>query len=233
MIMLGRSSAGVLAIALGSGLAKVCLASNRTSIPEVGDDLVDYFDPTDEADALAKVAARGGGPAVRHPVAQKPASPLTAAARRLPAQEHIFETAPARPAINRKIAINGGYARDLQPLGQGYERGICEIGRQIGVFFQQINDPRQILHRSLIDCDAAVRPPKKIAPCVRGESQQKRCLGEHRDVGNQACRAQRTDKFNRSTMISVVPIKKSNQGTGINDDAWHAVSRSGWTCGCC
>jgi glycosyltransferase involved in cell wall biosynthesis len=34
---------------------KFCIASNRTSIPDVGGDLVDYFDPTDEADALAKV----------------------------------------------------------------------------------------------------------------------------------------------------------------------------------
>jgi glycosyltransferase involved in cell wall biosynthesis len=34
---------------------KFCVASNRTSIPEVGGDLVDYFDPSDEADALAKI----------------------------------------------------------------------------------------------------------------------------------------------------------------------------------
>lgn len=34
---------------------KLCLASNRTSIPEVGGDLVDYFDPLDEDDALAKI----------------------------------------------------------------------------------------------------------------------------------------------------------------------------------
>jgi len=34
---------------------KFCVASNRTSIPEVGGDLVDYFDPADEADALAKI----------------------------------------------------------------------------------------------------------------------------------------------------------------------------------
>jgi len=34
---------------------KFCVASNRTSIPEVGGDLIDYFDPSDEDDALAKV----------------------------------------------------------------------------------------------------------------------------------------------------------------------------------
>lgn len=34
---------------------KACAASNRTSIPEVGGDLVDYFDPSDDDDALAKV----------------------------------------------------------------------------------------------------------------------------------------------------------------------------------
>ena len=34
---------------------KFCVASNRTSIPEVGGDLVDYFDPANEADALAKI----------------------------------------------------------------------------------------------------------------------------------------------------------------------------------
>jgi glycosyltransferase involved in cell wall biosynthesis len=34
---------------------KICVASNRTSIPEVGGDFVDYFDPTDENDALAKI----------------------------------------------------------------------------------------------------------------------------------------------------------------------------------
>jgi glycosyltransferase involved in cell wall biosynthesis len=34
---------------------KACLASNRTSIPEVGGDFVDYFDPTNEDDALAKI----------------------------------------------------------------------------------------------------------------------------------------------------------------------------------
>jgi glycosyltransferase involved in cell wall biosynthesis len=34
---------------------KFCLASNRGAIPEVGGDLVDYFDPTDADDALAKI----------------------------------------------------------------------------------------------------------------------------------------------------------------------------------
>lgn len=34
---------------------KFCVASNRTSIPEVGGDLVDYFDPADEDDTLAKI----------------------------------------------------------------------------------------------------------------------------------------------------------------------------------
>ena len=34
---------------------KFCVASNRSSIPEVGGDLVDYFDPGDENDAQAKI----------------------------------------------------------------------------------------------------------------------------------------------------------------------------------
>jgi glycosyltransferase involved in cell wall biosynthesis len=34
---------------------KFCVAANRTSIPEVGGDLIDYFDPSDDEDALAKV----------------------------------------------------------------------------------------------------------------------------------------------------------------------------------
>ncbi|MBO0751134.1 MAG: hypothetical protein J2P53_03420, partial [Bradyrhizobiaceae bacterium] len=32
-----------------------CLASNRTSIPEVGGDLIDYFDPADDDDVVAKL----------------------------------------------------------------------------------------------------------------------------------------------------------------------------------
>ena len=35
--------------------SKFCVASNRTSLPEVGGDLIDYFDPSDEDDALAKI----------------------------------------------------------------------------------------------------------------------------------------------------------------------------------
>jgi glycosyltransferase involved in cell wall biosynthesis len=34
---------------------KLCVASNRTSLPEVGGHLVDYFDPSSEDDALAKI----------------------------------------------------------------------------------------------------------------------------------------------------------------------------------
>ncbi len=34
---------------------KFCVASNRSSIPEVGGDLVDYFDPGDEKDAQEKI----------------------------------------------------------------------------------------------------------------------------------------------------------------------------------
>ena len=34
---------------------KLCVASNRTSIPEVGGDLIDYFDPSSDDDALAKI----------------------------------------------------------------------------------------------------------------------------------------------------------------------------------
>jgi len=44
-----------LPIAESLAAGKFCLASDRTSIPEVGGDLVDYFDPTDEDDALAKI----------------------------------------------------------------------------------------------------------------------------------------------------------------------------------
>jgi glycosyltransferase involved in cell wall biosynthesis len=34
---------------------KFCIASDRTSIPEVGGDLIDYFDPSNDEDALAKI----------------------------------------------------------------------------------------------------------------------------------------------------------------------------------
>ena len=34
---------------------KFCVASNRTSIPEVGGDFIDYFDPSNDDDALAKI----------------------------------------------------------------------------------------------------------------------------------------------------------------------------------
>jgi glycosyltransferase involved in cell wall biosynthesis len=34
---------------------KFCLASNRTSIPEVGGGLIDYFDPADDDDVVAKI----------------------------------------------------------------------------------------------------------------------------------------------------------------------------------
>jgi glycosyltransferase involved in cell wall biosynthesis len=34
---------------------KFCVASDRTSIPEVGGDLIDYFDPSDDNDAVAKI----------------------------------------------------------------------------------------------------------------------------------------------------------------------------------
>ena len=34
---------------------KFCVASNHTSIPEAGGNLIDYFDPLDEDDALAKI----------------------------------------------------------------------------------------------------------------------------------------------------------------------------------
>ena len=34
---------------------KFCVASNRTSIPEVAGNLIDYFDPSNEDDALAKI----------------------------------------------------------------------------------------------------------------------------------------------------------------------------------
>jgi glycosyltransferase involved in cell wall biosynthesis len=34
---------------------KFCVASNRTAIPEVAGDLIDYFDPADDDDALAKI----------------------------------------------------------------------------------------------------------------------------------------------------------------------------------
>jgi glycosyltransferase involved in cell wall biosynthesis len=34
---------------------KFCIASNRTSIPEVGGDLIDYFDPSSDDDAFAKI----------------------------------------------------------------------------------------------------------------------------------------------------------------------------------
>jgi len=44
-----------LPIAESLARGKFCVASNRTSIPEVGGDLIDYFDPADDDDALAKI----------------------------------------------------------------------------------------------------------------------------------------------------------------------------------
>jgi hypothetical protein len=38
-----------------AGPRQVCVASNRTSIPEAGGDLIDYFDPSNDDDALAKI----------------------------------------------------------------------------------------------------------------------------------------------------------------------------------
>jgi glycosyltransferase involved in cell wall biosynthesis len=42
-------------VAESLGYGKFCVASNRTSLPEVGGDFCDYFDPTDEAEAVAKI----------------------------------------------------------------------------------------------------------------------------------------------------------------------------------
>jgi glycosyltransferase involved in cell wall biosynthesis len=44
-----------LPIAESLARGKFCVASNRTSIPEVGGDLIDYFDPSNDDDALAKI----------------------------------------------------------------------------------------------------------------------------------------------------------------------------------
>ena len=44
-----------LPVAESLAAGKFCLASNRASLPEVGGDLVDYFDPGDDDDALAKI----------------------------------------------------------------------------------------------------------------------------------------------------------------------------------
>jgi len=44
-----------LPVAESLAYGKLCIASNRTSIPETGGDLVDYFDPGDFEDALGKI----------------------------------------------------------------------------------------------------------------------------------------------------------------------------------
>jgi glycosyltransferase involved in cell wall biosynthesis len=44
-----------LPIAESLAQGKFCVASNATSIPEVGGDLIDYFDPSDDDDAFAKI----------------------------------------------------------------------------------------------------------------------------------------------------------------------------------
>jgi glycosyltransferase involved in cell wall biosynthesis len=44
-----------LPVAESMALGKICAASNRTSLPEVGEDFIDYFDPSDEADAIGKI----------------------------------------------------------------------------------------------------------------------------------------------------------------------------------
>ncbi len=44
-----------LPVAEGLTFGKVCVASNRASLPEVAGDLIDYFDPEDDGDATAKI----------------------------------------------------------------------------------------------------------------------------------------------------------------------------------
>ena len=44
-----------LPVAEGLAAGRFCVCSNRLSLPQIGGDLIDYFDPTDEQDALAKL----------------------------------------------------------------------------------------------------------------------------------------------------------------------------------
>src|SRR5262249_40993330 len=44
-----------LPVAESMASGKMCVASNRTSLPEVGQHFIDYFDPSDEADAISKI----------------------------------------------------------------------------------------------------------------------------------------------------------------------------------
>lgn len=102
---------------------RLCLASNATSVPEIGGDAVDYFDPEDEAGALAAVER-----ALFEPGYVKRREAWIRENFRLPAWEStaraVFEAivgdeqgAPSRWVVGRAVATNTvGRAGDLAAL---------------------------------------------------------------------------------------------------------------------
>jgi glycosyltransferase involved in cell wall biosynthesis len=89
---------------------KFCVASNRTSIPEVGGDLIDYFDPSDDEDALAKVERLLFQPGY-----------LAAREARLRAEYRPSTWEDCAHSVVRKLELQAPNAK-MSPAGDPHER---------------------------------------------------------------------------------------------------------------
>lgn len=89
---------------------KFCLASNRTSIPEVGGGLIDYFDPLDDDDVVAKIERLLFEPGY-----------LTAREVRLRTEYRPGTWADCARSVVLKLEQQAAIAQAL-PAGEPYER---------------------------------------------------------------------------------------------------------------
>src|SRR6202158_6301483 len=101
---------------------------------------------------------------------------------------------------------------------------------EMSFFFQAEDGIRDPVVTGVQTCALPIlRPPEKVAPGLDREAQHECRLGEDREIGDQAGAAI-AHELDRAPMMTIVAVEQRNQRAGINDDAWHGESRSGWPC---
>ena len=80
------------------------------------------------------------------------------------------------------------------------------------------DDPRQVGRGVLIDVESALRPPEKIGLGRKRESQHEYRFCEYRQIGDEL-RSAIADEFNRTLVITIIPIEQCDEWSGVDEDA--------------
>jgi hypothetical protein len=145
-------------------------------------------------------------------------------------KEDVLKGFVSRQPKDIKVPADGRNKARRAPLAKGYKRRISEICWQVFIFSHYFERPGKVQTGLVVDLDVVDSP-------IQGFDEQammacKRCgyLTDDKEVGHEGRCLDAIEKRECGLMVPVGGCKERDQGTHINDYAWHGAALGAGPC---